>query len=105
MGTWLVGRTTPADLSADRLAEMRTWLQSLGVDPTTMAPYAAVEHRDNTAYLLHLAQHVLRDGKPYLNVALDQIEMRAVTLAVQADSWPAWLTGLNCERAPRDPPP
>jgi hypothetical protein len=91
---WLIGRATPGDHTPARRAEMGAWLRSLGVDPTNMALYAAIEQRGEQ-YLLHLAELVLRDGRPFLNVAVDEIERRAVTVPVERDSWPTWLTGLN----------
>lgn len=104
--SWLVGRCGPGDLTPERLAEMKAWVESLGVDPARMRLCAAVTQDEDT-YHLHLSELQEGDGHTYaLDVAARDVVAAPMVVEVAENSWPAWLTGMGNKagkRRRRDP--
>jgi hypothetical protein len=97
---WLVGRTTDEDgndfLTPIRLAEMREWLESLGVDPADIALRAALVQRADGAYELHMTEHVRDEaGRKRLDLASGLPVSVPRIVEVADGSWPSWLLGLG----------
>jgi hypothetical protein len=100
---WLVGRvemygSAPTDCmpvggppeGGDRQAQIWALVRELDLDPKLLRTYC-VFTQDREGYKVHFSQHLLRDGKPFVDIAEDRVATEPVVRDISREQIPSWL--------------
>lgn len=83
------------DLPWAKVEEFRHYLVTLGFEPNDYLAAAVITRDGDGVCRLHLSKLARRDGRPYLDLAKNDVVTSPVIVEVAAGSWPTWFTGLN----------